>query len=177
MPVGIVVRRTPGVTAWAKWAWKAVAVLPGAAPADWKVLRQEGEIVDYHAATCPLHLHGAECESYMAGLAANPPALYVVMRTCDVPQRPFDVVLVTASPFEAQDYTDNGEDIVEKVPMTDGLVGWVRDFTDRFFEQDVFIKRRRDKHRVDRVQDGIGDARIAQASDVYRAPRRKGTAA
>lgn len=177
MPLGVVVQRAPGVTRWAKWAWKAVAVIPGAAQADWTVLREEGDTVEYHAATRPLELHGAECEAYMAGLAAKVPAIYVVMRKSDDPQRPFDVLLVTASPYEAQDYTDNGEDIVEKVTMPDGIIGWVRDFTDRFFEEEVFIKRRRDKQRTDQVQDGIGDSRISQLSDVYRAPGRKGSAA
>lgn len=173
MPVGVVVRRTPGVTRWSKWAWKAVAVLPGAGPADWALLREEAEVAEFHAATRPLDLHGAECEAYMAGLADKVPGIYVVMRKLAQGDSPFDVVLVTASPFEAQDYTDNGEDIVEKVPMPDGLIGWVRDFTDRFFEEEVFIKRRRDRQRTDLVQDGIGDARISQVSDVYRAPARK----
>ncbi|WP_439155959.1 DUF3305 domain-containing protein [Yoonia sp.] len=176
MPVGVVLQRKQGVTRWAKWAWKAVAVIPGAAQADWMVLREIGDTVEFHAATRPLELHGAECEAYMAGLAAKVPALYVVMRRSDDAQRPFDVLLVTASPFEAQDYTDNGEDIVEKVTMPDGIIGWVRDFTDRFFEEEVFIKRRRDKQRTDRVENGIGDKRIAQLTDVYRAPQRKGSA-
>ena len=56
MPVGIVVRRTPGVTRWAKWAWKVVAVLPGAGPANWRELRREGDAVEYHAATLTLDL-------------------------------------------------------------------------------------------------------------------------
>jgi len=177
MPLGIVVRRAPGATRWAKWAWKVVSVLPGAAGADWKPLREDGDVVEYHAATRPLELHGAECEAYMAGLADKTPAVYVVMRRSDDAQRPFDVLLVTASPYEAQDYCDNGEDIVEKVAMPDGIIGWVRDFTDRFFEEEVFIKRRRDKHRTDRVEDGVGDARIQQLTDVYRAPGRKDPAA
>ena len=28
-----------------------------------------------------------------------------------------NIILVTASPFEAQDYCDTGEELVEKVPM------------------------------------------------------------
>ena len=49
MPVGVVLRRTPGVTRWAKWAWTAVAVLPGAGPGNWRELRREGDAVEYHA--------------------------------------------------------------------------------------------------------------------------------
>lgn len=169
MPVGIVVRRTPGVTRWAPDAWKATAVLPGASDANWRELRRDGETVEYHAATPVLELHGAETEAYLHGLTAKVPSVYVVMRRCDGPD-PLEVVLVTASPYEAQDYCDSGEEIVEKVPMTPGLIAWVREFVEEFHVDEEFVKRRRDKKRIDRVEDGIGDPRIAQASDVYRSP-------
>ncbi|MEL6839659.1 MAG: DUF3305 domain-containing protein [Pseudomonadota bacterium] len=177
MPIGVVVRRSPGVTAWAKWSWKAVAVLPGAAPARWKVLRDEDGIREYHAATLTLELHGAESEAYLSGLADKVPAIYVVMRPTDDTEQPFHLLLATASPYEGQDYADNGDDIVEKVPMPDGLIAWVRDFADKFYQEEVFVKRRRDKKRVDIVEDGFGDPRIAKPSDVYRAPKRREPAA
>jgi len=108
------------------------------------------------------------------GLSAKVPAIYVVMReTSD--DRPLDVVLATASPYEAQDYADTGEELVEKIPMPDGVIAWIRDFINLHHEDEVFIKRRRDKTRVDLKEDGIGDARIRQASDVYRAPSTKET--
>lgn len=177
MPMGIVVRRTPGATRWAKWAWRAVAVLPGARPADWAILREEGDVAEFHAQTVQLELHGAESEAYLTGISDKEPAIYVVMRGTDDAARPFHVTLVTASPYEAQDYADNGDDIVEKVPMPAGLVAWVRDFAQAYFEEEVFVKRRRDRKRVDGAEDGVGDARIAQLTDVYRAPARKGTVA
>jgi len=59
IPLGVVIKRVPGVTRWAKWVWKPVSVLPGAAPANWKILRREGETVEYHAATVPLDLFQA----------------------------------------------------------------------------------------------------------------------
>ena len=34
----------------------------------------------------------------------------------------------------------------------------------------VFIKRKRDKKRIDLREDGKGDERIRQVADVYRAP-------
>ena len=34
LQVGVVIRKQPGVTRWAKWVWRAVGVLPGAGPAD-----------------------------------------------------------------------------------------------------------------------------------------------
>lgn len=170
MPLGVVVRRTPGVTRWAGWCWRAVAVLPGAGPANWHELRREGDAVEYHAATLPLTLWAAEAEAYITNLADNPPSVYLVLRDEAEDDAPLDAVLVTASPFEGQDYADTGEEIVEKIPMTEGLVAWVRDFALEHYQAEEFIKRRRDKKRVDLSEDGKGDARIRQESDVYRAP-------
>jgi len=170
MPLGVVIRRTPGVTRWAKHVWKAVAVLPGAAEADWHVMREEGEAVEYHATTLTLELHRSETEAYLTGLADQVPAIYVVMRDSTDPARPLDIVLVTASPYEAQDYADSSEEMVEKVAMPDGLVAWIRDFARAHHEEEAFVKRRRDRIKVDRVEDGRGDPRIQQLTDVYRAP-------
>ena len=169
MPLGIVLRRNPGATRWAKWAWKAVAVLPGAGPADWRVMREEDGATEFHAATVNLDLHGSDAESYLHGLSAKTPAIYVILRDGD----PMEVVLATASPYEAQDYADSGEEIVEKVPMTDGLIAWVRDFAEAHYEEEEFKKRRRDRKRVDEKEDGKGDARITQLADVYRSPGSK----
>jgi uncharacterized protein CbrC (UPF0167 family) len=171
MPVGVVIRRTPGVTRWAKWQWRAVAVLPGAGDADWKELRREGDVVEFHATTLTLELHRADAEAYRSELSTGTPSIYVIMRET-TNDTPLDVVLVTASPYEAQDYADSGEEIVEKVAMPGGLIAWVRDFALLHHEDEVFYKRKRDKKRIDGEQDGIGDARISQVSDVYRAPRK-----
>lgn len=169
MPLGIVIRRAPGVTRWVNHVWKAVAVLPGAGEAHWKELRRDGEAVEYHAATLPLELFRTDTEAYLHGLSTKEPSIYVVMRESGGDQ-PLEMVLVTASPYEAQDYADTGEELVEKVAMPEGLVAWIRDYVEQHHEHEEFIKRRRDKTRVDLKQNGIGDSRIRQASDVYRAP-------
>ena len=173
MPLGVVVRRTPSVSRWAKWNWRAVGVLPGAGPAHWQLLRQEGDAVEYHAGTLPLTLWAAETDAYRTNLTDAVPSIYVVMRDDAPGDDPLDLVLVTASPFEGQDYADTGEEIVEKVPMSEGLVAWVRDYTEAHHEDETFVKRRRDRKRIDLVEDGKGDARISQVSDVFRAPRRR----
>lgn len=172
MPLGVVIRKTPGVTRWAKWYWTAVAVLPGAGPARWVELRREGDAVEYHAATLPLTLWAAEAEAYLANLSDQIPSIYVILRASAEDDHPLEAALVTASPFEGQDYADNGEDVVEKVPMSDGLIAWVRDYALEHHEHEEFVKRRRDKKRIDFQEDGKGDARIRQTSDVYRAPKR-----
>lgn len=172
MPLGIVLRRVPGVTRWVRHVWKAVAVLPGAQAASWRELRRDGDAVEYHAATVPLELFRTDTEAYLHGLSAKTPSIYVVMRECGG-EDPLEIVLATASPYEAQDYADTGEELVEKVPMPEGLVAWIRDFIHLHHEDEVFVKRRRNKARVDLKEDGKGDARIRQTADVYRAPSSK----
>ena len=93
--------------------------------------------------------------------------------SADADAEPLDVILVAASPYEAQDYTDSGEEIVEKVAMPEGLLAWVQDFVATFHEDEVFIKRKRDKKRIDLTQDGIGDPRISSAADIYASPARQ----
>lgn len=177
IPLGIVIRRSPGVTRWAKWVWKPVGVLPGAGPADWLELRRQGDVTDYHATTVDLELFRSDAEAYLSGLSTREPSIYVVMRQAASPdaKHEVEVLLATVSPYEAQDYADSGEEIVEKVAMPEGLVDWIKAFVDQHYREEKFVKRRRDKNRVDLVQDGVGDVRIAQMTDVYRAPRRSGT--
>ncbi len=146
-------------------------MLPGAGPANWQVLREEDGAVEYHAATLALELYRTDTEAYLHGLSAKLPAIYVIMRE---PQEdmetPLEIILVTASPYEAQDYADSGEEIVEKVPMPPGLIAWVRDFVKSHHSEEEFVKRRRDKVHTDLIEDGVGDRRISQLTDVYRAP-------
>lgn len=174
MPVGVVVRRLPGVTRWQKWSWRAVALLPGAGQADWAVLRTEGEAVEYHAATLSLELHRTETEAYLIALSDKVPSVYVIMRPA--PERadsvPLELLLLTASAHEGLDYADSSEVVVEKVPMPPGMIAWIREFVDMHHEEEIFYKRQRDSTRVDLEEDGVGDPRIRQLTDVYRAPGR-----
>ncbi len=176
MPIGVVIRVSPGVTRWAKWNHKVVGVLPGCGDANWREIRRDGNVVDYHAGTLPLEIYRSDTEAYKQGLSARTPSLFVVMRQGHSHRNDsspdLELTLVTASPFEAQDYMDSGEEVVEPVPMPPAVIAWIRDFSDLHHKEEVFYKRQRDKIRVDLKQDGIGDSRICQATDVYRAPRR-----
>jgi hypothetical protein len=174
LPLGIVLRRQPGVTRWAKWVWRAAAVLPGAGPADWRELRREGLAVEYHAATLTLELHRAETEAYRVALSTEPPSVYVVLResedAAEGADAPLTVHRVTASPFEAQDYGDSGEEIVEPVPMPPALVAWVRDFVEAHHVDEPFRKRQRDTATAAGPEEGRGDPRVRSEADVFLSP-------
>ena len=100
MPVGVVIRRTPGVTRWAAHSWRAVALLPGAGPASGRVLRRDGETVEVHAATLTLSLWRTDAEAYRVALPARAPSVFVVSRTGAAPGVEPRPALVTASPYE-----------------------------------------------------------------------------
>ncbi len=172
MPVGIVVRKTPGATRWAQWCWKVVGVLPGVGAASWQVLRCEGEAIEYHAATLPLELWSSDTEGYQAMLVTEVPSLTVILHEDLTPDAPMPWVpaLVTASAYETQDYADAEGYLIELVPMPPLVLGWVRGFVEEHHVEKPFIKRKRDRQRVDLHEDGRGDARVRQAADVYRAP-------
>lgn len=172
LPVGVIVRCQPGATRWVRTVWRPVAVVPGASPARWRELRRDGAAIDYHAATLPLELHRAETEAYLVSLAMTPPSVFVVLRPdrSGGPEFPWKPHAVTASAYTAQDYQDSGDEIVEPVAMPAGLVAWVEDFAARHAPDTAFVKRRRDRVRTGEVDDGVGDPRVRQPADVYRAP-------
>jgi hypothetical protein len=173
LPVGVVIRRQPGVTRWAKWVWRAVAVLPGAGPADWHEMRRDGEAVEYHAGTVTLEVHRALIEGYRAALSNHPPTVYVILRPGGGPHG-FVVHGVTASAHEAEQYLDSGDDIVEPVPMPPALIAWVSAFIERHYREEKFVKRARRDWSESRDYEGRGDPRVAEGGpgggDVFRAP-------
>lgn len=172
--LGVVVRRQPGVTRWQKWSFRAASVCMPTGQEAWSLLYDHGQVQDLYAGEAELELHGADTEAYIHGLQAKLPCLYVVLRSAlgDVP---FEIEMITASPYEAQDYDEMEETTVEKVSMPQEIVAWITQFIENHHVDEAFVKRQRDKKVFGAKQEGIGDARIAQAADVYRTPlsRRK----
>lgn len=172
IPLGVVLQRRPGVTRWAKWAWSATAVIPNAGPGGFRVLREDGDLTEFHAATVPLDLHHTEVESYRISLMMSPPSVFVVLNKGENAdnEHGVDVHSVTASADRAQQWQDSDEMLVYPVAMPEALLLTIRDFCDAHYQEVPFYKRKRDKKRMDLIEDGIGDARIRQVSDVYRSP-------
>lgn len=170
--IGAVVRRTPGVTQWARHIWTPTAVIPGAPDAFWKELVCDGDVIDYHAGTVAMELYRADVEGYLVSLNMTVPSVWIIMDRDQSKQSPSGWVVsaVTASAHEALDALDNAESIVEPVPIPESLAAWIKEFIDMHYIEAPFKKRRRDEVSIDDVEDGKGDVRIAQDSDVFRAP-------
>lgn len=167
MPMGIVVERRDSGSPWQDHVWRPVAVIPGAAPADpagsWRKLRDGEGWVQYHAGTLTLELYRSDTEAYRATLRNAPPLIYVVLREDEDAEYGLVPFAVTASPYEAQDFLDAGEDVVEGVPMPDGVVAWVGRFVDTHHVDQPFRKRRL-RRRGD-APDRPGEARVVGSDD------------
>jgi len=92
-------------------------------------------------------LHRAEAEAYHYNLTSPEPSLFVVLREDDEEESgaPIEAALVTASPYEAQDYLDSSEDIVERILLPSDLKAWVENFVDAHYAPQEFKKRKRDR--------------------------------
>lgn len=150
--VGIVVERRKIDHAWTDWSWKVIDIVVGPPPIeDWTVLRSGEDWTWFHAGTMPVELHAKEAEAYVFNMKALKPAIYVVLTDdeddeVDISLR---VHLVTASPYEAQDYLDSGEDMVESMEMPPEIVVWIDAFIAEYYVEEPFIKRQRDKHKIE----------------------------
>ncbi len=150
--LGVVVERRQSSHPWANQIWVPVSVFSNADPIDsWRVMLDTPEISRYHAATMNLTLHRKETEAYVENLSLPEPELYVILQeTEDLNSEfPYQVLTITVSPFEAQDYQDAGDEIIEKVPMPEEVAAFVETFVDCHHVEQKFIKRKRDKVKLE----------------------------
>ncbi len=157
LPLGIVVERRKSDHPWATWIWKPVSVfLNGAPDANWTELVSGEDWVQYHAATLPLTLHRKETEALRLNLTLDVPELYVVLQEDDDANSDFPYVahLVTASSYDAQDYLDAGDDIIEKVEMPEEVAAFIQAFVEQHHVEETFIKRRRDRLNLEEQKFG-----------------------
>ncbi len=150
MPLGVVLERRGSENKWIDFDWRVVSVLPGAAEIeDWIELGhgsdEKGDWVQYHAATLPLEIFRKETEGYKFNLTLEQPAVFIVLRESDDEGDTHDVYpfLATVCPYEAQDYLDSSEEIVDSVAMPDTIVSWLIGYIDQHYVDEPFKKRKR----------------------------------
>ena len=141
MPLGVVLERRRIDHPWAAFAWRAVAVIPGAPPPA----APAGAEDRVHAATLELGLHRKETEGYRVNLSQPEPVVYVVLRpgAAGAAPRPFRV---TVCPYEAQAYELGGDERVDALPMPPAVAALVARFVAAHHVEVPFVKRRRTPH-------------------------------
>jgi len=150
--LGVVVEKRKSRHRWGGDVWKPVAVFPHAEEGVvWREMKSEEDVTRYHAATLPLTLHRKETEALQLNLSLTEPEIYVVLQEAEslADEFPYVPQLVTASPYHAQDFSDVGDPIVEKVPMPEAVMAFIEAFVVRHHEDEVFVKRKRDKLRIE----------------------------
>ena len=148
--MGVILSRQEIDSPWADHIWKPVSViLDGPSGMHGKVREKGPGWVHFFADADPLELHRKDAPAYADGLNGED-ALWVVLEDEDDPaaQLPYKVHLVTASPYEAQDYLDSGETIVEAVPMPAMLRAYIKAFVARCPPEEKFIKRKQKKTSI-----------------------------
>lgn len=147
LPVGVIVERRKARNPWDDYVWRAVALVPGAAPpAPWTVVREADGSTQYFAGTFTLELHPRETGLYRENLQARTPSAYVVLVRDDKAE-PHGLVVrhVTVSPGDAEAYMDSLS-AVDPVPMPDIVRAWLEDYVAAFHVEQEFRKRKRKPH-------------------------------
>ena len=183
--VRVIVERQPLDNPWISHKWAVHDLIPldisaglGALPSGDIILQPlhaDSSELDLYMADIRIDLHHAEAEAYAENLQSSDPAIYVVLRrTEDVDtdeeedskngQACADVRLfdVSLSPYNIQDYEDCGEDQIEKLPLQGPIAQFVESFVEQHFTPEVFVKRKRDKARIDADTQRGGDARLSR---------------
>lgn len=157
MPIGVVVERRRVDHPWQDHEWLPVDVVPGVDNVDeWKEIARGEGWVRYLVASLPLELHRKETEGYKVNLSNDPPMIYIVMNMCEDADAEYEIEAthVTASAYDAQDYLDPGESIVEGVPMPEGVAAWIQAFVTKHHVDEPFRKRKRKRYHPDKVEIG-----------------------
>lgn len=149
VPLCVILERKDLDSPWADHIWQPVSVVLDAPQGVHGKIREEGDGWRHYFLECgPLELHRKDAPAYRDGLFHQGNAsLWVILQDDEDPKSvlPYSVQLVTASPFEAQDYLDSGELIVEVVDMPEALQDFVQQYVDLCPEEEKFIKRKQNK--------------------------------
>ena len=145
IPVGIILTHKKSQSVWVDAVWRVSGVMLDipAGPA-WRELARGDDFTQYLSTRAQIELFRKETEAYIANIESSTPSLYVVLREA-AGDEPVEVHLITASPFEAQDYLDTSEETVERVAMPEPLIDVVAAFIKEHHVEETFRKRKRDE--------------------------------
>ena len=134
--------------------------------------KNDNNLKNYFFAEASIDLHRAEAEAYAENLQSSDPSIYVVLREglyddeIDEASSHEDIDVhlaeVSLSPYNIQDYEDSGEDIIKKVPLDGPISDLLEKFVEQHFKPEEFIKRKRDKGKIDENLIRGGDIRLTK---------------
>lgn len=148
--VGVLAEKRVPRSKWIDELWVPVAVMSGRTEftPGTEIMRGEG-FTRYFMGHAEIFCHATETEAYVHNLESAEPALFVVLRKDEDGPLQWMVHTVTASPYEAQDYEDSAEDLIERVVMPHDVLQALIDFVEAHHVEHVFKKRRRKEIRLE----------------------------
>ena len=155
--VGVMAEKRKSSSAWADDYWIPTAVIETHVNHhEGDILYETDELKRYFMGFSEIYCHAKETEAYIHNFESRIPAIYVVLRRDDENLHPLSwyVHAVTVSPYEAQDYSDSAEDIVERVAMPIGIAKQLTEFIDQHHVEEEFKKRKRRDFRQEERQFG-----------------------
>lgn len=145
IPIGVVVERRRADSPWIDFTWRPTAVLPGTPETSaWTQLSADGDATLFYAGATEIAFYASETGNYRDNLVSGTPALWVALRPTGV-EPPYDLVAVTADPAEGEGYTQNGDHLVEAVPMPEAIRALLEAFVAEHHVERPFYKRKRDR--------------------------------
>ena len=148
LTVGVVIAREATDHPWQEFRWRPAEILIGKPELPLgEVITDSAAATHFFAGNFTIELHRKETSAYLVNLENEPPVIYIVLREAEEDDGALPVLVetVTVSPFEAQDFLDSGDDIVEPLTMPAPLIAWIERFVATHHEEETFIKRKRDK--------------------------------
>ena len=147
--IGVVAARRKAVSAWASEPFlvaphAALSVAPDLAPGA--ALGQAGGADLLYLGAAELALWRGESGHYRDNLATGQPKLWIALAREGEAWR---VHLATADPYEGESLADSPGLTLEAVPMPADIAADLALFVERHHVEEVFVKRKRDKHRGD----------------------------
>ena len=149
IPLGIVMERQKVENPWTTFSWRTVAAITGGPKLKrWQKMSYTDRSTHFFAGTLILQLHRGETEGYRVNLSQRNPSLYVILQniTEEWP-KPF---LVTACPFEAEDYEISGEERTDRINMPEAISALVGHFISEHHIEEKFVKRKRKPHKLNK---------------------------
>jgi hypothetical protein len=143
IPVGVAAERRKADSPWIDFVWRGVAVLPDAPQMQpWTVLREQEGATLFYAGSAAVDLYRAETARYRDNLASGSPSIWIVLSPSEGPS-PYTLAAVTVDPAEGEAFTEAGANLVEAVPMPEGIRGVIDNFLAEHHVEREFFKRKR----------------------------------
>ena len=145
IPVGVVVERRKAESPWIDFTWRAVTVLAGEpATAPWTKLTGNDAAASFYAGGARVAFYPSHTALYRDNLATAAPSLWVALRPTGV-DPPYELIAVSADPAEGEGFTQNGDHLVDAVPMPEPIRAFVEAFVAEHHVEQPFYKRKRDR--------------------------------